>query len=197
MNGWQKDKRWSDRFLPEIKSILGQHLISEPPIEEDRERNTDLVVLRLDAVRVGCRMRKPSYLCYADEFTIRANRPSGNKTELEKIIEGWGDYFFYGIANGEETQIERWILGDLKAFRGWYSNQLGKVGANPGISKNNTDGSSGFFVFKWREIPEFIIAHNHNSPLQKRMYSAIPVTPDPIHVVIQAALKTVFGAQKP
>lgn len=196
MNGWQEDKRWSDRFLPEIKSILGQHLISEPPIEEDRERNTDLVVLGFDSVRVGCRMRKSRYLCYDDEFTIRASRPSGNKTELEKIIEGWGDYFFYGIANDEETRIERWILGDLKAFRGWYSNQLSAIGAKPGLSKNNIDGSSGFFAFKWREIPGFIVAHNHQGLHQGCMYSAIPIAHDPVQVVLQAALKVVFSAQK-
>ena len=37
-------KRWSDRFLPENKQILGLHLIGEPPVKEDAERNTDLIV---------------------------------------------------------------------------------------------------------------------------------------------------------
>jgi len=81
--GWETDKKWSDRYLPEIKSILGRCLIAEPPIEEDQERNTDLMVLRLDAVRIGCRIRKAGYLeKYGDEFTIRTSRPSGAKTEL-------------------------------------------------------------------------------------------------------------------
>ena len=31
--GWREDKRWSDRFLPEIKRILGEHLIAEPPMD--------------------------------------------------------------------------------------------------------------------------------------------------------------------
>jgi hypothetical protein len=70
-----EDKRWSDRFLPEIMGILGKHLISEPPVEEDAERNTDLMVLRLEAIRIGCRIRKHKYLDkYGDEFTIRAGR---------------------------------------------------------------------------------------------------------------------------
>lgn len=42
----------------EIKSVLGMRLIGEPPIEEDRERNTDLIVLKMEAVRVGCRIRE-------------------------------------------------------------------------------------------------------------------------------------------
>ena len=62
MSNWEQDKRWSDRFLPEIKRILGEHLIAEPPVEEDAERNTDLIVLRLDAVRIACRVRKFQYL---------------------------------------------------------------------------------------------------------------------------------------
>ena len=57
MSNWKNDKRWSDRFLPEIKGIIGTHLITEPPYEEDAERNTDLMVLRL-AIRIGCRVRK-------------------------------------------------------------------------------------------------------------------------------------------
>ena len=44
MSNWKNDKRWSDRFLPEIKGIIGTHLITEPPYEEDAERNTDLMV---------------------------------------------------------------------------------------------------------------------------------------------------------
>jgi hypothetical protein len=103
---WQADKRWSDKFLRDIKRILGEHLIGEPPMEEDAERNTDLIVLRMDAVRIGCRVRKHKYRdSYQDEFTIRAGRPSGVKTELAKIIEGWGDYFFYGFSNEDETGL--------------------------------------------------------------------------------------------
>ena len=32
---WKKDKEGSYRFLPEIKRILGEHLIAEPPFGED------------------------------------------------------------------------------------------------------------------------------------------------------------------
>ena len=60
--------------------------------KEDAERNTDLIVLKLDAVRIACRVRNHEYITrYGDEFTIRAERPSGVKTELAKIIDGWGD----------------------------------------------------------------------------------------------------------
>ena len=82
---WQADKRWADVFMPEIKAILGMHLLGEASLEEDTERATDLIVLRMEAVRIGVRMRKKSYGAnqnYLGEFTIRSGRGSGTKTEL-------------------------------------------------------------------------------------------------------------------
>lgn len=162
---WQTDKRWSDRFLIQIKGILGVHLIGEPPTEEDAERNTDLMVLRMDAVRIGCRVRKHSYLAsYGDQFTIRAGRPSGVKTELTKIIEGWGDFFFYGFSNEAETRLEQWCLADMKVFRRHYAIMLARSdrGVLPGISRTNHDGSSTFAAFRWADFPpEFVVASSH------------------------------------
>lgn len=160
-NGWQDDKRWSDKFLPEIKSILGMHLIGEPPIAEDAERNTDLMVLRMDAVRIACRVRKHQYAApYPDDFTMRAGRPSGVKTELTKVVEGWGDYFFYGFCDPTESHLAGWMLGDLRVFRLWFVTALAgmKPGFAPGISKQNRDGSSSFRVFNVNELPpEFLV----------------------------------------
>jgi hypothetical protein len=162
MSTWQADKRWSDRFLPEIKSILGVHLIGEPPVEEDAERNTDLMVLRMEAVRIGCRVRRHKYLAkYADEFTIRAGRPSGAKTELTKIIEGWGDYFFYGFTDAAEDALAAWLLGDLRAFRLWFLRAMVKTDAGkyPGHGQDNPDNSSSFLAFTISDMPqEFIVA---------------------------------------
>ena len=161
MKGWTEDKRWSDKFLPEIKQILGLHLIGEPPIEEDRERNTDLMVLGMDTIRVGCRIRRHEYyLQYPDEFTIRAGRPSGYKTELTKIIEGWGDYFFYGFCDNAEESLIKWTLCDLKVFRLWVNRELmSNQGAFPGVKQQNSDNSSSFMAFSFKNIgPEFIVA---------------------------------------
>lgn len=159
MTHWTEDKRWSDRFLPEIKSALGLHLIGEPPVEEDAERNTDLMVLRMDAVRVGCRIRRHNYLArYGDGFTIRAGRPSGVKTELTKIIEGWGDYFFYGFSDAQERRLAKWTLADLKVFRLWINREILRTGRMPGDRRANHDGSSELIGFYWADLPpEFVI----------------------------------------
>lgn len=161
---WQDDKRWSDRFLPEIKSILGVHLIGEPPIEEDTERNTDLMVLTMAPVRIGCRVRTNKYAAkFGDEFTIRTARPSGAKTELAKIIEGWGDYFFYGFSDDKEKALCRWFLADMNVFRLWFSAYIVKhKGVVPGTTRPNRDGSSEFRAFKLASLPSnFVVASNH------------------------------------
>lgn len=159
MIGWEQDKRWSDRFLHEIKGILGQHLIGEPPVQEDQERNTDLIVLKMDAVRIACRIRKYSYwLQYQNEFTIREGRPSGFKTELTKIIEGWGDYLFYGFADAGESSLFFWRLLDLKVFRIELFRKLAQspVRSLPGVAKANGDKSSTFRAFSIPDFPKTI-----------------------------------------
>jgi len=151
-------KRLSDRFLPEIKRILGEYLIAEPPVEEDAERNTDLTVLRLDAIRIACRVRSHEYMKYRDQFTIRNRVASGSKTELTKIIEGWGDYFFYGISNTEETNLSHWILGDIKALRLHISKLLYKRQLPWIAERHNHDGMSSFVVFRYNDIGGFLLA---------------------------------------
>lgn len=156
---WQKDKRWSDIFIPEIKGILGTHLIGEPPLAEDSLHNTDLMVLKLDAVRIGCRIRKFDYLNFSDEFTLRASRRE-NKTELAKVIEGWGDYFFYGFSDRDGRKLSAWMLGDLKVFRLWFTTTIVKnEGRVPGQLNENYDGSSTFRAFNINALPkDFIVA---------------------------------------
>jgi len=159
-NNWKEEKKWSDRFLPEIKSHLGMTLIGEPPIEEDQERNTDLIVLKMEPVRIGCRVRRNEYYeKYRNEFTIRSKLASGEKTELHKIIEGWGDYFFYGICDKEEFSLICWFIGDLKVFRLWFAKYLkNKKGVTPGEEHKNWDGLTWLRAFKINDLPSgFII----------------------------------------
>jgi hypothetical protein len=165
MNGWIADKVTSDVYLPEIKAILGRELISEAPILEDQERGTDLMVLTLAPFRVACRIRRHAYLSkYPGEFTLRAGRPSGFKTELAKIVEGWGDYFFYGFGNEDGSRLSAWKLADLKVFRYWHMRHIAMHnGTCPGNRKHNGDNSSFFMAYEWKWLPEgFVIASSES-----------------------------------
>ncbi len=157
---WQRDHTWSAQFMPSIKRILGEYLIQEAPAEEDQRHNTDLIVLTLGAIRVACRVRHHEYVAvYGDQFTIRATRPSGVKTELAKIIEGWGDYLFYGFADSIDRDLCAWLLGDLKVFRFWLATQNYRCGGIVQPPQQNGDGSSAFHAFEIDELPpNFVIA---------------------------------------
>lgn len=162
MRAWEADKRWSDIFLPEIKRIIGETFIVEPPKEEDEERNTDLIVLKFDSIRIACRIRKNEYYKrYPDDFTIRAGRPSGTKTELTKIIEGWGDYLFYGFSDEYEKTLSGWKIIDLNAFRLFFNRYIARhKGEIPGHKKHNTDGSSYFLTFDTKKYEGLIYSEN-------------------------------------
>jgi len=164
---WESDKRWADRFIPEIKRILAEMLIDEAPLEEDVKHNTDLIVLRNNNNRIACRVRRYSYIQYSDEFTIRYSRQSGAKTEFGKLIEGWGDYLFYGISDKECKYLTCWFVGDLRVFRRWLMIQLYRGPENymPGIEKRNPDQSSTFRVFQKKEMPpDFIVLEKEYNP---------------------------------
>ena len=155
MTGFEIDKAWSDRFMRTIKQVLGLCLLTEGNFEEDAKENTDLKVLSMRGVRIGCRVRKYSFFTdYPDEFTIRYSRPSGVKTEIHKIMEGWGDLFFYGFSNEEETSLVKWTLANLDVFRDWYTEEKGIIKPVP---------SSGckMKVFKWAELPRDFIVNQY------------------------------------
>lgn len=156
---------WQRQFLPQVKSIIGVHLIGEAPLEDDAEKNTDLIVLRLEAIRIACRIRTGTYLeSFHDQFTIRCERPSGAKTELAKIIEGWGDYFFYGFG-ANDGFLASWMLGDLRVFRLWLWQRLARDRQLPGQLCQNKDGSSKFYAYKLEQLPSsFVVAR---LPLRK------------------------------
>ena len=159
MTEWNHDKDWSDKYLTSVKEILGRLLIGPAPIEDDQKRNTDLIVLKMDAVRIGCRIRRlHHYARYGEQFTVRSERPSGTKTELAKIIEGWGDYLFYAFAAHEGPILHAWTLIDLRAFRLWLSRQLVRnKGVLPGALIPNADGSSEFRAFHLSDVDPSVI----------------------------------------
>lgn len=166
MKPWEKDKRWSDQFLPEIKAILGQTFIGAAPPEEDMEHNTDLIVLRMEPLRIACRIRRANkyFNKYSDEFTIRTSRPNGVKTELRKIIAGWGDYIFYGFGD-DPGNLVWWSIGDLRVFSVWvFESIIKNHGGMPGIEQKNKDGSSDFRAFKWKDLPSEFIVNQAKQP---------------------------------
>lgn len=144
---YRRDRALADRYVEAIRQVIGMHLyggrlLVEAPAEEDIHRNTDLT-LTADRVRIACRVRNPDVwhkdMRYREQFTLRAHRDSGAKTELAKVLEGWGDYNFYGHAHPVEMRFVAWTIGDLSVFRGWFHRELLKTGKEPGALIPNTE----------------------------------------------------------
>ena len=152
---YSERKNWSDMFLNDIKMKLGLHLFQTAPYAEDRERNTDLMVLTGDVGRIACRVRRSKfYEHYGDEFTVR-NTAGIHQSEYQKILDGWGDIMFYGFCDAFEGFVEHYVIIDLNVFRQ----------AENGIvadKKDNGFGDSGFKAFKFHSFPPDLIIAKSN-----------------------------------
>jgi hypothetical protein len=169
---FESDYKWQQKLLPQVIQHCGTHLahrvIGEAPQEEDKHRNTDLMVLNWDQVRIGVRLRTNSYYhnpVYRNQFTIRASRDMGS-TEYAKLINGFGDYFFYGFTNTRKTHILAWFIGDLNVFRQYRGDYLALHDVEPGTVKPNSDGSSQFRAFNIADLPKSFIVHRDCSWLR-------------------------------
>jgi hypothetical protein len=162
------DYQFGRRFIDHAKTILAHHLISEASAEEDMRHNTDLIVLRLDPLRVAFRARKDRYRSsYGGEFTIRSSRPSGSETELAKVIAGWGDYILYGFGRDDAAYMSAWMLGDLRVFRLWSSRETVRLsGKPPGSEQHNPDGTR-FRAFKTADLPTEFVCASHPDALRR------------------------------
>ena len=150
--GYKEDRAWSDKFNVIFQQIIGICFSMVASAYDDTNRNTDIITFFVGKARVACRARRNSYLARFDhQFTIRVLRLSGAKTELDKLLAGWGDFILYGFSNHEETDLEQWILGDLQVLRE-YIKGLEKLPE----AIDNGDGTY-FIPFNLRDIPGFVV----------------------------------------
>lgn len=152
MSNYSENRTWSDRFIDEIKGIVGPHLLRVTPDEIDRTQAADLMVFTAQTVTIAARVRRPGYYQkYPNEFTIRAKLKSGGETELSKIINGWGTWMFYGHSAPCETKLAAWMLIDLNAFRASLIREARNSTYIKCGDKSNDDGSH----FKWFDAGSF------------------------------------------
>lgn len=147
--GYEVDRRWSDAFIPAIKKIVGPLLLEESSFEVDTKQAADLVILNARDKTIAARVRRTGYADrYPYEFTIRAKRDTGAKTELEKIVDGFGDWMFYGHADKNGVDVSRWMVIDLSGLRAALIRQKA-----PYQKQSNGDGTH-FIAFDIRKLPE-------------------------------------------
>lgn len=160
MSVYETDRAWSDRFIPEIKRIVGPLLMTVTPDEIDCTQAADLMVFTARDLKVAARVRRPGYArMYGHEFTVRLQRKSGVETEFSKIVNGWGDWMFYAHSDDEERGLALWWVLDLNAFRAALirHSMLTRGPKVQWTDKDNRDGSTTFRSFDIRSFPESLV----------------------------------------
>lgn len=122
---YQTNRPWSDRFIPTIRTLIGPYVVVVSTDEVDWNEAADLTIFTGALLRgralthIAARVRRPGYdEKYPGQFTLRSCSRSGKITELKKIIDGFGDWMFYGHAvDNESAIIGVWHLLDLHVFR--------------------------------------------------------------------------------
>jgi hypothetical protein len=150
---YRNDREWSDKYIPQIKQIIGPHLLGVSSFEVDAEQATDLIVLTGRNMMIACRLRRPGYEKYIGQFTIRSRRDTGASTELKKVIDGWGDWMFYGHAN-EAGVIHAWMIIDFKSFRAHLLRHFATPENKRVISTGDQSNGDGTY-FQWFEADTF------------------------------------------
>lgn len=150
MSGYSTDRAYSDRFIPEIRRVVGPELLIVSTDEEDRTQATDMTILKGKDMKIACRVRRPGVIeKWGWEFTMRSKRDSGAETELSKIVKGWGDWMFYAFAKADNsTAFDRWFLINLAHWRA----QMMRRELRPTCGETpNGDGT----YFTWFDIRSF------------------------------------------
>lgn len=110
--------------------------------DEDSKQATDMVMYMDNGGAIGVRVRRYENTSQKERyrhFTIREKSAGGSKTELDKLRDGWGDWYFYGWEN-QDGILDEWIIvnlnvlherkafhTDFKARERWRSNRDGKT----------------------------------------------------------------------
>ncbi len=117
-SSYQVNRAFSDYYLPQVVEILKRNAvhivtISVAPEEQDKRQATDMVI-EVTGGRVAVRVRRAQYKFR--DLTIRSHSFGGRKTELEKLREGYGDWYLYCWAS-DDGNIGEWILVDINKMR--------------------------------------------------------------------------------
>jgi len=157
----RRDKGWGDKFEPRVRELIGPHLLSTAPLHRDWYEATDLMGLRGHDLQIAVRVRRhgPAQAAqWVRTFSLRSHRDTGTKTELSKIVDGWGDWLFYGHATRDERDITPWFLIDLDAFRAHLIRRTAHRIRMGVIQNGDGTGFSWFDVDTFASTPKLLVA---------------------------------------
>jgi hypothetical protein len=156
---YRQDREWADQHMTRVKGIIGPYLLMPAPLERDVSEVADLIVLRARDMTIAVRLRRRErrfWATHPHQFTLRCKRDNGTTTELSKIVHGWGDWFFYGHAEGDV--LDPWMLLDLSGLREAFIRDPSLLrrpdGKRSGVQDNH-DGTH-FAYFDRSRLPSYV-----------------------------------------
>lgn len=157
--------------MPAVKDALGRLPISlfmnvaDAPAEKDLLQATDLV-LTLNKVATGVRIRRSQYY-HPDgsDLSIRYEC-RGYKTEIHKLREGFGDYYFIGFSLNNRDQLRDYWLLDLHSMRRANVFSEETITASRWPISPNGDGTAGLYI-PLRHLTTYTVARYRSEPMWK------------------------------
>lgn len=119
----REDWNWAQEYERACGHLVREWMIQKITVDpadivDDMTKAKDIQIsfelFKKGSADIACRCRRISVDKYGD-ITIRSGRPSGMKSELQKIKEGHGDYMVYGWIPGKH--IEAYCIVDLDRMR--------------------------------------------------------------------------------
>ena len=136
-----KIKEHFNKVIPNFLNELSVVKLSNT--EEDTKFSFDI---RFEMnMQISVRIRKNKYKTKKD-LTIRSKN-KGYKTELDKIMEGKGQFYFYAYMTKDENNLEEIYICDVKAIRNLYKKNIFNK------ERDNGDGTA-LIGFYFKNIEE-------------------------------------------
>jgi|AntDeeMinimDraft_5_1070356.scaffolds.fasta_scaffold07997_3 hypothetical protein len=120
MNDIEEQIDKQDKFYPQIAKILNKniHLFSSftrATPKQDMEEGFDSI-FTLPDIKIPIRMRGKYYFDTFRDITIRSKLDTGSRTEIDKIRDGCGDYYFYAWKTEKGNSFVAYVIFDINKF---------------------------------------------------------------------------------
>ena len=135
-------------YLKKI-DIKKYSILKTSSIYEDTQLSYDMK-LNIDMM-VSVRIRDNKYKRFQD-LTIRSKSKNGGKTEIDKILEGKAQIYFYAYMNKEESDLEEINICDIDILRSLHKE-------NKYTKQKNWDGTK-FYAYKFQDIKNYANQNN-------------------------------------
>lgn len=159
---YEEKRNFSNKYDQEVLEILDIKIKEDFKLsseEQDRQENTDAYSMNFNA---SFRVRKfKDYKLYKKQIVLRFKTKDNGITEFEKIRKGFGDIFFYGFRNEDDTGFIQYIIGSLEILRNYIETKIKEHkkhyrDGEPFFVVDNFDGSKGYAI-EIDDIPNFIL----------------------------------------